>query len=259
MILKYSNITFFLFLLVIFSSCKKEEGEAPSATMIILDLVDSKTIKVAGRVSDNGNSAITRKGFVYAVDVTPTMNDNVVEIPVDETFKTEISNLDHNKKYYVSAFAENEHGVGISHPLNYKTNVEEDELGCGIPAGKSIIGISPDSLQLVSNQVQNPDNGNHRFFAHADTIGTVDMYFNQFPQGGAYLSTDDISEVDGNNSVAYVEFNKYHETNFVIEPGDSIYVKRFENNLNKIQITSCMIQYTEGGEEKTLYVQLYFD
>ena len=90
--------------------------EGPSEPIIYTDNVTDITINSAhcyGEILEDGHSAITERGFVYAEVQYPTVEDNKVVVETTNKTFDAILSLKPNTTYYVRAFARN--GLGLSY------------------------------------------------------------------------------------------------------------------------------------------------
>jgi hypothetical protein len=247
-----------LFVFVCFGvSCNKNNSEEPPKVQTVsVELVKPDTLELRGHILDEGDAPILRKGFFYSSENSnPDSRDNIIEVPLELPFSSFLGGLQLNENYYFTSFAENKFGVGRGNVRSIKVNTgETTNFPCQLPDGYSLIK-SEGLIQLTSvlfGPHQSQVNG-YAFVANADSLGVVRLEFKNNPAVGIYPTT---SLEDWDNTSVYVEFNKEHQNNYVIQPGGEVYVKR----LNQIlQIVYCGLLYDEQGEEKLLEGQFYIE
>lgn len=86
------------------------------------------TIDVQAKVTYEGTAAITEKGFFWSAEnEEPTAANFSQSVQADnETFVASITGLVVGRKYYIRAYAKNEHGMGYGDVISYTPQTEGD-------------------------------------------------------------------------------------------------------------------------------------
>ena len=103
------------------------------------------SVGVSAKVNNDGNNAVTERGFVYGLvpnNLTVLTGDSVRVGSGVGSFSKTINNLTHNKKYYVKAFAKNDLGFVYSALDSFTTLTPFDTL-------TSFTAVIPDSNRTV--------------------------------------------------------------------------------------------------------------
>jgi hypothetical protein len=120
-----------------------------------IDMVKSITAEGAAidsRVLSDGGSEITERGVVWALDPTPTIDNNkFISSDTENTFSNLLSNLNHLTKYYVRSYVINSIGTFYSDVSEF-TTLDFDTDGDGITDSK-------DNCPQISNPNQEDSNG----------------------------------------------------------------------------------------------------
>lgn len=107
-----------------FSMCKKKKDNsiATITTNAVTDLT-ATSAKTGGAITDDGGSAITKKGVCWAVHSAPTVADSITNDGTGGTaFTSNLTALNANTTYYVRAYAINATGTAYGNEVNFKTN-----------------------------------------------------------------------------------------------------------------------------------------
>jgi hypothetical protein len=122
-------IYFFLFAFM-FSACVDEEGKIstdlqnagiPEFSGDVVELNRTATsIEVKATLSKENGTVITERGFCWAVNATPTIQDNKETIPYesgDFEYSFNIEGLNKNTSYHIRAYAKNAIGIEYSNEI----------------------------------------------------------------------------------------------------------------------------------------------
>jgi uncharacterized protein (TIGR02145 family) len=131
-----TKFTFFIILSLIYGCTSDPNGGETTPTPIgtpglsiitTLDVVDitMNTANSGGIISNNGNSPITQKGIVWSTNPNPTINltTKTADGTGNDSFTSEMVNLESNKTYYVRAYAKNINGTAYGNQVTFKTLV----------------------------------------------------------------------------------------------------------------------------------------
>jgi hypothetical protein len=121
-----STIIIAIVSLFFIQSCKKNTSSSPfsipSITTELLDFTET-TATVAGDITSNGGTTITKSGVCWGINDNPTINDNKTTDGILDIgqFISEIKPLTSNTKYYVRAYATNDEGTGYGKTVSFTT------------------------------------------------------------------------------------------------------------------------------------------
>lgn len=182
--------------------------EGPSEPIIYTDNVTDITINSAhcyGEILEDGHSAITERGFVYAEVQYPTVEDNKVVVETANKTFDAILSLKPNTTYYVRAFARN--GLGLS----YGDQIEFSTLS-GLPevTTNGVYNITSTTAVCAANV-----NGNDMF---------PDTY------RGVCWSTMPDPDINNTHTLEGYGSGNYNCTLTNLQPGTSYYVRAYAGN-----------------------------
>jgi uncharacterized protein (TIGR02145 family) len=104
-------------------ACKKEKKSVPALTTTSTTNVTATSITSGGNVTDDGGSAITKRGIVWADHAGPTVGDSITTDGAGSgSFTSTISKLQANSTYYIRAYAINASGTAYGNELSVKTS-----------------------------------------------------------------------------------------------------------------------------------------
>ena len=121
-----STIIIAIVSLFFIQSCKKNTSSSPfsipSITTELLDFTET-TATVAGDITSNGGTTITKSGVCWGINDNPTIDDNITTDGILDIgqFSSEINTLTSNTKYYVRAYATNIEGTGYGNTISFTT------------------------------------------------------------------------------------------------------------------------------------------
>ena len=92
-------------------------------TTYACEVFGTTTAEFIGEVTNDHDYDILRYGFCWATSGTPTVDDNIVVVELDEEnmFTASVIGLEPNTTYYFRAFAENKKGIGYGAKKSFKT------------------------------------------------------------------------------------------------------------------------------------------
>jgi uncharacterized protein (TIGR02145 family) len=125
-ILPFANLVF-TFLLIILHSCKMEEE--PTLTTTEITNITGTSATSGGTITDDGSNAIIARGVCWSTAVTPTLADNkTTDDNGENTFVSNIIDLDRSTTYYVRAYATNNAGTGYGNEKSFTTSAGEQTV-----------------------------------------------------------------------------------------------------------------------------------
>jgi uncharacterized protein (TIGR02145 family) len=115
-----------LLLVVIMASfvmCKKDKkSSVPNLTTNSISDLTSTSAKTGGMITDDGGSAISKKGVCWATHSDPTVADSISnDGSGTSSFITTLNALLANTTYYVKAYAINATGTAYGNEISFKT------------------------------------------------------------------------------------------------------------------------------------------
>lgn len=117
----FCTTTLLLAVLVIFFSCKRESMPPQVVTSSVTD-VGCSTMVCTGMISTNGGMDIMEKGFCWAQQSNPTIDDYKTTINNgDLEYSSSIEGLSPLNTYWVRAFAINAHGIAYGNTIKVTT------------------------------------------------------------------------------------------------------------------------------------------
>ncbi len=117
-------------LLFTFTNCSKDEDESvPTVTTSPAGTVGLTSAQVGGEVVEEGGSAVTERGIVWAESPDPSTGDNKIPWGTGPgSFTLTIEDLDPETTYYYKAYAINSFGTGYGDQAQFKTDEITFEL-----------------------------------------------------------------------------------------------------------------------------------
>ncbi len=124
--MKTKNLLFLLLvtLVTVYTSCKKDKKLETLATVTtdVPTNITASAASISGKITSDGNSAITEAGFVYSnVVMEPTTADNKVQATNFDTFNAVLEGLNSGKTYRVRAYAINGKGTAYGELRTFET------------------------------------------------------------------------------------------------------------------------------------------
>lgn len=118
---KYSFILFLsIGLISMLNSCKKPT--VPTVTTASVTEITESTAKSGGEVTNDGGEDIIARGVCWGPSENPTTADNKTSNGTGlGSFTSELTELTHDTKYYVRAFASNSKGVSYGDNVSFTT------------------------------------------------------------------------------------------------------------------------------------------
>jgi len=114
--------------LMLATSCTKEEVPAPTATQLpVLTTASVSTIAQTaatsgGNISTEGGAAVTARGVCYSTSATPTVADSkTTDGAGTGVYASSITGLTANTTYYIRAYAINSIGTAYGAEVSFKT------------------------------------------------------------------------------------------------------------------------------------------
>ena len=111
-------------IVAVYTSCKKDKKLETLATVTteVPTNITASTASVSGKITNDGNSAVTEAGFVYSnVVMEPTTADNKVQVTNFDTFTAILEGLSSGKTYRVRAYAINSKGTAYGELRTFET------------------------------------------------------------------------------------------------------------------------------------------
>lgn len=114
---------FFLIALMIFFSCKKDDGKnMPEVRTFQATEITHNSAILQGEIYNQGNSSITERGFCYSAIPDPSINDSIINsAQTSDKFSAVLYGLSDSKTYFYKSFAENSDGISYGNELSFKT------------------------------------------------------------------------------------------------------------------------------------------
>ena len=122
---RFLKITVIIFLsaclMAIIQSCKKSP-EVPTLTTVTVSGITQTSAVSGGDVTDNGGTEVTSRGVCWNTSDNPTIaNDTTSDGTGAGSFKSSLTQLTPNTKYYVRAYATNSEGTGYGKNVSFTT------------------------------------------------------------------------------------------------------------------------------------------
>ena len=123
------NASIFVYLLTITlflalaSSCSKDDPfNIPILTTTEITQITPTTAVSGGNITDDGGATVTARGVCWSTKQTPTIKDSkTIDGGGAGSFKSNISELEHSKTYYVRSYATNSKGTGYGSTMLLNT------------------------------------------------------------------------------------------------------------------------------------------
>ena len=97
----------------------------PYVTTLSVDNITSNSAYAEASLVSEGINSVTERGFVYAKQENPTIANNKVNVPAEDTmlgeYSTTITGLDAGTTYYIRAYATNGHGTSYGKSIMIRT------------------------------------------------------------------------------------------------------------------------------------------
>lgn len=108
--------------LLILSSCKKDDGDIPVVSTSEVVGVTSYIAICGGNITSDGGAAITERGVCWSTSETPIISDNKSTGGTGAgSFTCNIKGLTGNTTYYIAAYATNSAGTGYGEIKSFTT------------------------------------------------------------------------------------------------------------------------------------------
>jgi uncharacterized protein (TIGR02145 family) len=105
--------------LILLVSCKKDT--LPVVETLSANIKDATHATLQGRVINEGSTAVTTRGFCWALTVTPTVNDNFSQNESGSGEFTEVIGILPDSTYYARAYAINSVGTVYGNQVSFST------------------------------------------------------------------------------------------------------------------------------------------
>ena len=123
--------------------------------------ISSLTATFNGRITSDGSTPITSRGFCYGTDANPAQNGSRMPVEGNATdFTLDVSGLSASTTYYVCAYAENEMGAAYGEVVSFTT---EDRVP-GIYSLEDLLAF------------RDAKNNNQDISAYKDAEGVIRLY-----------------------------------------------------------------------------------
>lgn len=111
-----------ILLIFFIQSCKKDEPTLAVITTTTVTEVSYTTATSGGDLTDEGGASVVSKGVCWNTSVDPSIaNSKTIENGGLGTFKSNITQLTPNTKYYVRAYGMNSAGIGYGNQVSFTT------------------------------------------------------------------------------------------------------------------------------------------
>ena len=119
--MKHLNFLFYLFALVLLSSCEKTE--IPTLYTVAIFNQETQNLTSGGEIISDGGAAIIAKGICWNLTGNPTIDDSkTIDGAGNASYTSEISGLALSKTYFLRAYAINSEGVGYGQTIKIITS-----------------------------------------------------------------------------------------------------------------------------------------
>ncbi|MDD2635939.1 MAG: hypothetical protein PHW82_10610 [Bacteroidales bacterium] len=108
--------------LTILTSCNK--SDLPTVITSETENITTSSVKITGKVTDDGGNAVSVRGFVWHTSENPSLDDNlgIAESGVGiGEFTANVYGLDENSSYYIRAYATNSEGTAYGEQRSFTT------------------------------------------------------------------------------------------------------------------------------------------
>lgn len=152
--LTMKHFSLFLFVLIFFVGCTKEEAITNSLVETNpVSNISGKGAASGGNVIDDGNSIVTQRGVCWNDKGSPTLKDFKTEDGSGVgSFTSTLTNLNPNTRYYIRAYSTNSNGTSYGEIVEFKTLPTELEI-----TTNEVTYITPISA-VSGGTVSSPDN-----------------------------------------------------------------------------------------------------
>ncbi len=125
-----TRFNYIIFIILFYSSCKKEEVVYPPSlptlnTLKVSSIKDSSAV-CGGEIISDGKTKIEKKGVCYSTKPNPTLSDNIIasQDNLDAVnFTVTIPNLKTNTRYYIRSYATNSQGTAYGNNEEFFTTL----------------------------------------------------------------------------------------------------------------------------------------
>ena len=140
-----------LFIVVVFTMCKKDKkSSTASVTTNSINNLTATSAQSGGTITDDGGSAITKKGVCFATHAGPTVGDSVTNDGTGSAaFVSSMTGLSANTTYYVKAYVINAAGTAYGNEVSFKTPAGLATLMT--TAASNIVALSATSGGNITN------------------------------------------------------------------------------------------------------------
>jgi hypothetical protein len=122
---RFSSILLLICISVFSQSCIiLDKPEIPTLITIQPGQVTASAVSTGGQITSDDIDLVTSTGVCWSINDMPTINDEYLIVPVDNTrrgFSTTIDGLLYATTYYVRAFATNKAGTGYGESKSFTT------------------------------------------------------------------------------------------------------------------------------------------
>ncbi len=144
---------------ILLPTCTKEEEEKkielPSISTLPVTDITTSSAKSGGIITNDGGGVISSKGLVWSTSQNPTLAQNsgrTYEAPIAGDFQSTMTELAHNKQYFVRAYVSNTIGTVYGNEEQFQT--ETMVLGLPCPDMPTVTDIDGNvyNTVLIGNQ-----------------------------------------------------------------------------------------------------------
>jgi uncharacterized protein (TIGR02145 family) len=108
--------------LSLFISCKKEDNQAPTVTVVTVSNISESTASSGGQVTSDGGSAVTARGVCWGKSQDPTIADKKTSDGTGSgSFTSSLTGLEPGVTYNIRAYATNAIGTGYSSQSSFSS------------------------------------------------------------------------------------------------------------------------------------------
>ena len=114
-----------ILIVYIFYSCKKEiSTKLPKVETASVDNIFNTSARLSGRVSDEGGTNVTERGFYWDTITKPEVSGTKIQVGSGSgDFCDTLNGLKSGTKYYVKAFAKNNNGISYGGETFFTTQI----------------------------------------------------------------------------------------------------------------------------------------
>jgi len=120
---KYTSLITIFGLFILLHSCKKDEKlNLPNVQTLQATEMTNKSVVLKGKVIDENNSAVLKRGFCWSENPNAGLNDSVTNSNFGPgEFSEQLLGLKPSMTYYYKAFAANNNGTSFGDELSFTT------------------------------------------------------------------------------------------------------------------------------------------